>query len=89
LQQLHAFAKKLHLQARSPFIGWDVTVTEKGIMVIEGSLVWAGSLECVGSREAPGTHPLKDTDYPFLYEEWLRLAKENRRDLPIEKSEFN
>jgi len=74
---------ELHASASSPFIGWDITMSEAGCMVMEGSLVWSGGVE------APGTQPLKDTDYPFLYEKWLRLAKENRRDLPKEKSEFN
>jgi hypothetical protein len=69
-QEIRSFANELHKPARSPFIGWDVTVTEDGIMAIEGSLVWSGGLECVGGRA------LSETEYPILYEEWLKVAEE-------------
>lgn len=59
------FTLDLHSNVQSPFVGWDVCMTESGCCVMEGSLVWAS-----GSYEIAYQKPLKETIYPVLFEQW-------------------
>lgn len=51
----------------APFVGWDVTVTEKGPMIIEPNDGWGAS-----TAEKPGGIPLSDTIYEKMYDRWVK-----------------
>lgn len=64
--QIMEFTMTLHQKVESPFVGWDVSMTDQGCCVIEGSVVWSsGSCECAYQT------PLTKTDYPLLFEQWM------------------
>jgi hypothetical protein len=50
----------------APFVGWDVTVTEQGPMIIEPNDGW-GAL----GTEKPGGVPLSSTIYQDMYDSWI------------------
>lgn len=64
--ELLDFTLGLHRKVRSPIVGWDVCMSDKGCCVLEGSLVWASA-----SYECPHQKPLKETEYPVLFEQWM------------------
>jgi hypothetical protein len=51
----------------APFVGWDVTVTEGGAMIIEPNDGWGAS-----TSEKPGGIPLSDTQYKDMYDRWMK-----------------
>ena len=66
--ELLEFTLDLHRKVRSPFVGWDVCMTDRGCCVTEGSVLWAsGSCECAYGK------PMKETIYPVLFEQWMEI----------------
>ena len=60
------FAFDLHKKVRSAFVGWDISLTEQGWCVVEGSLEWS-----LSTFESPYEAPFKNTVYPVLHEQWM------------------
>jgi len=54
-----SFILSLHVNLRSPFIGWDVALTTEGCMVLEGSLYWNPG----ASYEVAHHLPFSKSDY--------------------------
>ena len=50
-----------------PFVGWDVTLTREGPMIIEPNNGWGAA----GTEKPSGT-PLTDTLYQPMYDAWMR-----------------
>ena len=59
------YTVQVHSQFKSCFVGWDLTLTNEGCIVIEGNITWAA-----GSYEIPWQDSLMNTDYPWLHERW-------------------
>lgn len=66
-QDLVEFTVSAHLQFKTLFVGWDVSMTEQGPCLIEGNIGWAS-----GSYEIPFQDTLKNTIYPELFEKWMK-----------------
>lgn len=60
------FTMHTHSKFNTFFVGWDITLTEEGPIAVEGNIEWASR-----SYECPNVKPLRETEYPFLYETWL------------------
>jgi hypothetical protein len=50
-----------------PFVGWDITLTQEGPMIIEPNNGWGAA----GTEKPSGT-PLTDTLYQPMYDAWMR-----------------
>lgn len=70
-EELLAFSKELHSKFKTLSIGWDLTITEEGLCVIEGNTLWSAKIV-----ETPGNKPLYMTDYPIWVEECVELLSE-------------
>ncbi len=66
---LLAFALKMHRKVRSAFVGWDICLTDHGCCVLEGSLEWG-----VSTYESPYEKPIKNTQYPEIFEKWMETC---------------
>lgn len=71
--ELLKFTLNLHDKVQSAFVGWDVCLTEKGCLVLEGSLEWG-----VNVYESPNEQSLFHTKYPVLFEHWLEYGYRRR-----------
>lgn len=58
-------AIETHTHFKTCFVGWDLTMTSEGVMMIEGNIGWAS-----GSYEIPWQDSIRNTDYPWLHERW-------------------
>jgi len=73
---LVSFILNLHVNLRSPFIGWDVALTTEGCMVLEGSLYWNPG----ASYEVAHHLPFSKSNYPVYFEDWVGDKIDNRAD---------
>lgn len=65
------YAIDVHSRFRIMFLGWDIALTEKGVCVIEGNIGWGADIV-----ESTLNTPLIDTDYPEMFEKWMRIFSE-------------
>jgi len=66
------FSVDMHENFQSVFIGWDVSMTNHGRCVTEGSLYWnAGSIEIAYQI------PMIETSYPVIFEKWIDIFQNN------------
>jgi hypothetical protein len=73
---LVSFILSLHVNLRSPFIGWDAALTTEGCMVLEGSLYWNPG----ASYEVAHHLPFLKSNYPVYFEDWVGDKIDNRAD---------
>ena len=78
--KLVQFILKLHHKLKSPFIGWDVVLTESGCMALEGNVYWGPG----ASYEAAHHLPFSESNYPLLFESWIG----DELDMLINESDF-
>lgn len=62
------FTKMIHKDFRTLCLGWDVTLTEQGLCVIEVNDSWGSDV-----IEAPGNTLLYDSGYPEWVESWIEI----------------
>jgi len=62
------FTKMLHREYQTLCLGWDVTLSEQGLCVIEVNDSWGSDVV-----EAPGNKLLYDTEYPEWVESWIEI----------------
>lgn len=67
-QDLANFTKKLHKEFQTLSLGWDVTLSERGLCVIEVNDFWGSDVV-----EAPGNTLFYDTEYPEWVESWIEI----------------
>lgn len=60
-------AVNAHSTFNSIFLGWDISLTNNGCYVIEGNIGWGADVV-----ESPVNCPLTETEYPPLFEEWMK-----------------
>lgn len=65
------YALYIHANFKTAFLGWDIALTEKGPCVVEGNIGWGADIV-----ESTLNKALIDTDYPELFEEWMRKYPE-------------
>ena len=73
------FILNLHVNFRSPFIGWDVALTTEGCMVMEGSLYWNPG----ASYEVSHYLPFTKSKYPEYFERWIGKKIDHLADLKL------
>lgn len=61
------FTLRTHSKFSTIFVGWDISMTQNGPTVVEGNIGWASR-----SYECPNMRPLRETEYPILYEKWMK-----------------
>lgn len=61
------FTLQTHSKFSTIFVGWDISMTQNGPTVVEGNIGWASR-----SYECPNMRPLRETEYPILYEKWMK-----------------
>lgn len=72
-EEILAFTMQTHSKFSTIFVGWDISMTQEGPTVVEGNIGWASR-----SYECPNLEPLRDTEYPILYEKWMeKISKPN------------
>lgn len=64
--ELLEFSKEIHRSFSTLSVGWDVTLTENGLCVIEGNPFWGAEV-----IESPANKPLYMTSYPLWVEECI------------------
>lgn len=69
--ELVQFAQKIHQKFRSLSVAWDIALTEEGLCVIEGNVLWGADV-----IEAPANLPMYDTIYPVWVEDWIDILSE-------------
>jgi hypothetical protein len=62
------FTKMIHKDFHTLCLGWDVTLSEQGLCVIEVNDSWGSDV-----IEAPGNTLLYDTEYPKWVESWIEI----------------
>ncbi len=55
----------------TPSVGWDIALTERGLLVLEGNEEWSADL-----IEIPHERPLTDTLFQPYYDAWMRHCLE-------------
>ena len=65
-----------HSFAELAFAGWDIVLQPEGPLVLEGNHNW-----CVELAQIPHRRPLGETEFPALFNHWMRegLARAGRR----------
>lgn len=66
------FVKDLHKQFNTHSIGWDLSLTEDGISVIEGNIEWGSDL-----HEGPSNCPIANTKFVHWFDGWVKLMRDN------------
>ena len=65
--QIRKLALDVHQTVDTIFVGWDLTLTSDGPMVIEGNKGWDTDVV-----EIPQGRPLAHTQYAELYDTWMQ-----------------
>lgn len=71
-KEILEFTRQTHSKFSTIFVGWDISMTKAGPAVVEGNIGWASR-----SYECPNIKPLRDTNYPILYEKWMEKFSES------------
>ncbi len=66
--ELLEFTKEIHRKFRTLAVGWDLSLTEDGLCVIEGNPYWGAEV-----MESPANKPLYMTSYPIWVEECIEI----------------
>jgi hypothetical protein len=64
------FAMRAHASFSTAFVGWDIALTTEGFALIEGNIGWS-----VRVIESPQGRALFQTQFPILYDGWMKKQK--------------
>lgn len=66
--ELVELTKTIHRNFKTLSVGWDVSLTEDGLCMIEGNEFWGSDV-----IEAPGNMPIYNTEFPGWVESWIEV----------------
>ena len=72
-KELIDFAKTVHLHFETISVGWDISLTNNGITVLEGNVEWGSDV-----IEGPSGRPIADTVYTEWFNGWRNRMKHKK-----------
>lgn len=76
-EELVEFTQSIHKKFETLSIGWDISLAENGLTVIEGNRLWGSDV-----IEGPSRVPIYETKYPEWTEDWIeKLSAKNQREV--------
>lgn len=76
-EEVARFAQEIHQKFRTLAVAWDIALTQNGLCVIEGNVLWGSDV-----IEAPANLPMYDTIYPVWFEDWIEILSKNQSSRP-------